>query len=69
MNNPQSETPDGKLLKEEVQKGGSEYDENMETASERYSERPKKFTKAYPELQDEKPAAGPLEDRSVAKGA
>ena len=36
MNNPQNYNSDGKLP-EEVQKGGSDFSENMETASERYN--------------------------------
>ena len=41
----------------------------METASERYSEKPLTKSKAYPELQDEKPIMGALDDLAVTKRA
>ena len=53
MNNPQSNSPESRQGREKVQ-GGSEYDDNMETASERYSEKPRHQPKSYPELQEEK---------------
>ena len=56
-------------MREEVQNGRSEYDDNMETASERYSEKPLTKSKAYPELQDEKPVMGALDDLAVTKKA